>query len=184
MDVFAGTFLSAAAASGVARSFAARHLPVVRRCVRADEDALLVARCGRPGGGPRGGRLLLITRRRLVVTQESGLLRRLRLHLHAELHQLAGVGWSVDPGRSAVDLAVTAVDGVRERFRIQALRPELVDRLGDLLDEAFRLRAPGARCGGAVPGGGASGGVPPRGAGWPARGPVAVRVAGRRVLPA
>ncbi len=89
MDVFSRTFLPAAAEAGVAIPTVSRHMPVFRRCVEADDTAVLVARCLHPDRPLQGEFLLVLTHRRLVVTQETRLLRRLRLHLNAELRHLA-----------------------------------------------------------------------------------------------
>jgi hypothetical protein len=137
MDVFSQTFLSAAAEAGVAIPLVSRHLPVLRRCVEADDTAVLVARCLRPDRSLHGDFLLLLTCRRLVVTQESRVLRRLRLHLNTELRHLCNVTWTADPNLPGVELAATAVDGVRERFWIRTRRPKQVSRYDLLLGRAF-----------------------------------------------
>src|SRR4051794_39415850 len=89
MDVFYRTFLPAAAEAGVPLPAVSRHLPIVRRCVDADDTTVLVNRCA-------GDVLLVLTRRRLVVTRESRFLRRLRLHLNADLRHLSNVTWTPD----------------------------------------------------------------------------------------
>ena len=68
--------------------------------------------------------MLMLTRRRLVVTEQRGLLRRLRLHLNCELRQLVDVTWVAEPG--GIRLAATAVDGVREHFWVDASSADLV----------------------------------------------------------
>src|SRR3712207_6486930 len=123
MDVFSRTFLPAAAEAGVAIPTVSRHMPIFRRCVSPDDTTALVARCLRPDQPMRGEFLLLLTSRRLVVTQETRVLRRLRLHLNTELRHLHNVSWNPDPRMSAVELAATAVDGVRERFWIRTGHP-------------------------------------------------------------
>ena len=139
MDVFSRTFLPAASEAGVAIPTLNRHLPVFRRCVSAQDQTALVARCVRPDR-PSQEFVLLLTYQRLVVTREAGLLRRLRLHLNAELRHLHNVSWSPDSRLSAVELAVTAVDGVRERFWIKAGHPRHVWHLDALLSHVFRPR--------------------------------------------
>ena len=47
------------------------------------------------------------------------MLHRLRLHLNANLRHLSNVTWNPDLRQSAVEVAATAVDGVRERFRLR-----------------------------------------------------------------
>lgn len=117
MDVFSRTFFLAAATAGVAAPAASRHLSVIRRCVEADDSAVLLTRCLQPGGAP-GEFLLLLTNRRLVVTHQSRVLHRLSLHLNANLRHLSHVTWAADRDRTGFEVAATAVDGVRERFRM------------------------------------------------------------------
>ncbi|MFC8845737.1 MULTISPECIES: hypothetical protein [unclassified Micromonospora] len=139
MDVFSRTFLPAAAETGLAVQAVSRHVPVFRRCVGAGDATVLVARCGRPDR-VAGEYLLLLTHRRLVITRQSRVLHRLRLHLNAELCELSDVTWSADPRRPAVELAATAIDGVRERFVIRVQHPRQVWQLDALLHHAFRAR--------------------------------------------
>jgi len=138
MDVFARTFLPAAVEAGVASQTVTRHLPVFSRCVSADDPVTLVARCRRPGQPLRGDFLLLLTAQRLVVTRESRALRRLRLHLNAELRHLHNVSWTPGPGMSAVEFAATAIDGVRERFEIRVADADQLPHLDALFAAAFR----------------------------------------------
>ncbi|WP_116067778.1 hypothetical protein [Asanoa ferruginea] len=140
MDVFSRTFLPAAAEAGVAIPTVSRHMPVFRRCVAADDTAALVARCTRADRPAQGEYLLLLTYRRLVVTHESRMLHRLRLHLNTELGHLGNVTWNPDPRLSAVELAATAVDGVRERFWIRVGHAKQVWHLDALLSHVFRPR--------------------------------------------
>jgi hypothetical protein len=141
MDVFSRTFLPAAAEAGVAVPTVGRHLSVFRRCVCADDATALVARCLRPDRPLQGEYMLLLTYRRLVVTHETRVLHRLRLHLNAELGHLSNVTWSPDPRISAVELAATAIDGVRERFWIKVAHPKQVWHLDALLSHVFRPKA-------------------------------------------
>ncbi|HEX6967652.1 MAG TPA: hypothetical protein VF174_02325 [Micromonosporaceae bacterium] len=140
MDAFSRTFLPAAAEAGVAIPAIGRHLPLLRRCVSADDTAILVTRCVRPTR-PRGDFLLLLTQRRLVVTQESRLMHRLHLHLNVELRHLSNVTWNPDLRMAGVELAATVVDGVRERFWIKVGHPKQVWRLDALLNRAFQANA-------------------------------------------
>lgn len=140
MDVFTRTFLPAASEAGVAIPTVSRHLPVFRRCVAPDDPAALVARCARPDQLLHGEFLLLLTHRRLVVTRQTRLLRRLRLHLNTELRHLHNVSWNPDPRLAAVELAATAMDGVRERFWIRVGHPKQVWHLDALLSHVFRPR--------------------------------------------
>jgi hypothetical protein len=67
-------------------------------------------------------------------------LHRLRLHLNANLRHLSDVTWSPDLRQSAVEVAATAVDGVRERFRMRLGEPERVWHFDELLTHVFRER--------------------------------------------
>ncbi|WP_250031751.1 hypothetical protein [Paractinoplanes maris] len=140
MDVFSRTFLPAAAEAGVALPTVSRHLPVVRRCVESDETTVLVGRCLRPEAPLAGEFMLVLTHRRLVVTQETKVLHRLRLHLNANLRHLSNVTWSPTTSRTALDIAATAVDGVRERFRMRLGNPETVWHMDGLLREVFHTK--------------------------------------------
>jgi hypothetical protein len=141
MDVFSRTFLPAAAEAGVAIPTVSRHMPIFRRCVEPDDSTVLVSRCVNPGRPMAGDFLLLLTNRRLVVTNETRLLHRLRLHLNANLRHLSNVSWTADPRGTTVDIAATAVDGVRERFRIRVLDPDQTWQIDAQLKRAFRRPA-------------------------------------------
>ncbi|MEU6072719.1 hypothetical protein [Micromonospora sp. NPDC047074] len=147
MDVFSRTFLPAAAEAGLAVQTVTRHMPVFRRCVGSGDATILVTRCGRPDRPTSGEYLLLLTHRRLVVTQQTRVLHRLRLHLNSELRELSNVTWSPDPRLHSVELAATAIDGIRERFLIRTRHPKQVWQFDALLNHAFRtrLRAPRER---------------------------------------
>jgi hypothetical protein len=140
MDVFSRTFLPAAAEAGVPIATVSRHMPVFRRCVDPDDPAVLVTRCLRPDQPLGGEFMMLLTYRRLVVTQETRVLHRLRLHLNANLRHLSDVSWSPDVRQSAVEVAATAVDGVRERFRMRLGEPERVWHFDEQLKHVFRDR--------------------------------------------
>jgi hypothetical protein len=140
MDVFSRTFLPAAAEAGVAIPTVSRHMPIFRRCVESDDATVLVTRCLRPARPLMGDFLLLLTNRRLVVTQETRVLHRLRLHLNADLRHLSNVTWNPDLRQSAVEVAATAVDGVRERFWMRLADPQQVVHFDALLRHVFRDR--------------------------------------------
>ena len=141
MDVFLRTFLPAAAETGVPSPTVNRHLPVLRSCVRPGDAAALVAPCARSDEpASAGGYLLVLTYRRLVVTRQSRLLRQVRLHLNAELRHLGNVAWSPDARTSTIELAATAVDGIRERFLVRAGRPSRMWQLDALFEHLFRPR--------------------------------------------
>jgi hypothetical protein len=138
MDVFSRTFLPAAAEAGVAIPTVSRHMPIFRRCVEPDDAAVLVGRCYRPEAPLAGEFMMLLTYRRLVVTQETKVFHRMRLHLNANLRHLSNVTWRPDPARPAVEVAATAVDGVRERFRLRLGEAETVWHFDSLLQRVFR----------------------------------------------
>lgn len=140
MDVFSRTFLPAAAEAGVAIPTVSRHMPIFRRCVDPDDATVLVTRCLRNDRSFLGDFILLLTYRRLVVTQETRLMHRLRLHLNTDLRHLSNVTWNPDPRLSAVELAATAVDGVRERFWMRVANPHQVWHVDTLLTDVFRPR--------------------------------------------
>ena len=138
MDVFSRTFLPAAAEAGVAIPTVSRHMPIFRRCVEPDDATVLVCRCLRPDAPMAGEFMMLLTYRRLVVTQESRVFHRLKLHLNANLRHLSNVTWRPDLVRPAMEVAATAVDGVRERFRMRLGEPEAVWHCDSLLQHVFR----------------------------------------------
>jgi hypothetical protein len=144
VDVFSRTFLPAATEAGIPVPTVSRHLPVFRRCVDPDDAAVVVSRCVRPGRVLQGDFLVLLTYRRLVVTRETLVVRQLRLHLNTDLRHLHNVTWNADPGRTAVELAATAVDGVRERFWMRVADEDQMWHLDALLQHVFRAPAPAA----------------------------------------
>jgi hypothetical protein len=138
MDVFCRTFLPAAAEAGVPIPIVSRHMPIFRRCVDPDDATVLVARCASPDYPQAGDFLLLLTQRRLVVTQQTRVLRRLRLHLNANLRHLDNVTWTPDLRHSIIEVAADAVDGIRERFKMRLAEPEQVWHFDALLTHVFR----------------------------------------------
>ncbi|BCJ71611.1 hypothetical protein CS0771_11550 [Catellatospora sp. IY07-71] len=138
MDVFSRTFLPATGEAGIPMATVSRHMPIFRRCVEAGDATVLVARALRPERPLGREFLLLLTYRRLVITQESRILRRLRLHLNTDLRHLANVTWHPDPRLSAIEFAATAVDGIRERFWIHAGHPKQVWHLDALFSHVFK----------------------------------------------
>jgi hypothetical protein len=119
-----------------------RHMSIFSRCLGKRDTPVLVARCGPVEEQPRRGRrrpghVLMLTHRRMVITTESRVLRRLRLHLNCELRDLVDVTWTTEPARGGVRLAATAVDGVRERLWLDAGDADGVDRLDSALRSVF-----------------------------------------------
>jgi hypothetical protein len=140
-DAFSRTFMPAATAAQIPAATANRHAEVLRRCAGTRDRVSVVAPCfssDRPLGRGRPSHLLMVTSRRLVVTGQSPLLRRLKLHLNADLEQLADVTWTVEPGENAVQLALTAMDGVREHFWIRLANSDQLRRLNETLTLVFR----------------------------------------------
>jgi hypothetical protein len=144
MDLFARTFLPAAADAGLDMPAIGRHLPLFRRCLGGDA-VLLVSRCTRPDR-PSGDYVLALTRHRFVAVHESRVVRRVRLHLDAPLHELADVTWGLDPTGTTMELDATAIDGIRERFAIRLRRRAQRHQLDVRLAEIFGSGAtPAAR---------------------------------------
>ncbi|HZM83039.1 MAG TPA: hypothetical protein VFC19_45565 [Candidatus Limnocylindrales bacterium] len=117
-----------------------RHMPVFRRCVESNDAIVFVTRAHRPDRPVGPEFVLLLTHKRMVITQESKVLRRLRLHLNSEIRHLANITWHPDPHLAAIELAATAIDGIRERFWIHAGHPKQVWHLDALFSHVFRPR--------------------------------------------
>ena len=128
MDVFSRTFV------------ADRHMTVLRHCVKHDEPTVLLTRCVRPDQPMAGEFLMLLTRRRLVVTQRTRVLQRMRLHLNAELRHLSNVTVGADERQATLEIGVTAVDGVRERFLVRLTSPEEVRAMAEACRGVFTGR--------------------------------------------
>ncbi len=135
LDTFSCTFLPATALAKLSAATIHRHVQVLRGCAGDRDTVAVVARCT-----SRAGRrsVLMLTRNRLVITAESPVLRRVSLHLNAELHQLADITWTPEPGRTGVQLGVTAIDGVRENMWVRLPNKSEMWRLDEALKQAFR----------------------------------------------
>jgi hypothetical protein len=70
---------------------------------------------------------------------ESRLLRRLHLHLNTDLNQLSAVTWTPVPERYGIQLAATAIDGVREHLWIRVGLADRVWKLDALLRQSFSI---------------------------------------------
>jgi hypothetical protein len=145
VDVFSRTFLPATAEAGLPMATVTRHMHVMRRCVEPNDGVVLVARCSRPDRPHGHEYLMVLTYRRLVVTQETRVLRQLHLHLNTELRHLGNVVWHPDPSQSALEFAATAIDGVRERFLVKVAHPKQVWHLDALLTHVFKPRLVASR---------------------------------------
>jgi hypothetical protein len=137
-DVFDRTFQIASTEAGLPVEALARHLPIFRRTVGAGQTVLLVARCGRLDQSNSADHLIVVTRDRVVITSESRSLHRARLHLNAAVAALMNVRWQPDAGLTAVEFAATALDGVRERFLIEAPDAAGVSHVDAVLGYVFR----------------------------------------------
>jgi len=125
----------------LSRTFVAdRHMAVLRHCVKRDEPAVLLTKCVCPDRPMAGEFLMLLTRRRLVITQRTRVLQRMRLHLNAELRHLSNVTVGADERQATLEIGVTAVDGVRERFTVRLTSPEEVQAAADACRDAFAGR--------------------------------------------
>jgi hypothetical protein len=142
MGLFARTFLPAAADAGLTMPTITRHLPVVQRCLGPGDAVLLVARCVRPDHPLAGEHLLVLTRHRIVITRESRVLRKAKLHLDAPIRELSTVSWAPDPRLVAVELSATAIGGGRERFWIKVRHPKAVWLLDATFGYVFQAVAP------------------------------------------
>jgi len=138
MEVFSRTFLAAATAAGLTQPAIARHLPLYRRCLGTTDPVLLVSRCLRPDRPWVGEHLLALTRNRLVVTHESRVLRRIRLHLDAPITELTGARWTADARQVITEFTVTANDGVRERFQLRSRHLKALSQLDAIFGYVFR----------------------------------------------
>jgi hypothetical protein len=148
MELFARTFLPAAADAGLSMPTISRHIAIFRRCVGPNTPVLAVVRCVRADRPLAGPHLLVLSPYRLVVTHESRVVRRIRLHLDAALAELSAISWTTEPRRSALEFVTTALDGARERFWIEARHPRSVAvleaTLGHLSRAAGHTLAPAA----------------------------------------
>jgi hypothetical protein len=133
MDMFDRTFLPAATGAGLSMPTISRHISIFRRRLGAGEPVLMLTRCLRPDRPRSGEYLLALSRQRLVITHESRLAHRIRLHLDAPIHELSYVDWIPDPRLSSMEFAATAIDGIRERFWIRAEHPKAMS----VLDATF-----------------------------------------------
>ncbi|GLZ80500.1 hypothetical protein Afil01_53070 [Actinorhabdospora filicis] len=136
MDRFSRTLLAASAESGLATITLSRHVPSLRRNIRSDDEVLMLTPCLRAGGGFPGEFLLMLSKRRLVMTRQSKLLNRVRLSVDAPLSELTDVKWSTDPS-AGIEVAFTYAEE-RHRFWIKALHNRHAWRLEAALARTFR----------------------------------------------
>jgi hypothetical protein len=141
MDVFSRTFLPATMEALLPIPVVSRHMPYLRRCVTPTETTFLVSRCQRPGHQVAGSFLLVLTGHHLVVTHESRLLHRVRLHLATPLRLLRHVSWTTEARLRHVDLAMTTADGLQERFRMPVTDLRRAWHVDVMLTQVFRSAA-------------------------------------------
>jgi hypothetical protein len=122
-----------------------RQIPLFRRHVGREQTVLIVIRCSRLDRPLCGDHLMVLTRERLVVTIESRLLHRPRIHLDAAISDLRNVVWTADPRLESIELAATAPDSVREHFLINVRNPGEVWHLEAALGYVFRPARLGMR---------------------------------------
>lgn len=142
MDRFGFSLLPAATRAGLDTITISRHVPLFRRDVGRQDVTLAVAQCTEPNKFIQGDLVLLLTRRRLVVTRRTRLLDRVRPYLSAELGELADVRWQPRPRLSLVDLRFVLA-GRRQQLWVRAPYPGQLDALVAAFHRALpvRLRA-------------------------------------------
>src|ERR1043166_8102427 len=138
MDPFERTFLPAAAEAGLPLASISRQIPIFRRCVGIGQTVLIVTKCSRLDRPFSSDHLMLLTRERMVITSESRMLHRARLHLDAAITELTKVVWEADARLTAIEFNATAPDGVRERFLIKTRKPGTIWHLDAALGYVFR----------------------------------------------
>ncbi|GIG63743.1 hypothetical protein [Phytomonospora endophytica] len=137
MDRFSRTLLAASAESGLATITLSRHVPSLRRNLRSDDEVLMLTPCLRAGGGFPGEFLLLLSKRRLVMTRQSKLLNRIRLSVDAPIAELSDVKWTTEPSTPGIEVAFTYAEE-RHRFWISAQHSRHAWRLEAALARTFR----------------------------------------------
>lgn len=138
VDRFDRTFVAAAVEAALPTVTVKRHLPVFRRWVGPDETVLLLVRCARLDRELSFDHLMMLTRERLVVTSETGLLHRARPHLNTAVADLAHPRWEPDRAGASIEFTATASDGVHERFLIAADRQDMLWHLDATFGYVFR----------------------------------------------
>jgi hypothetical protein len=138
MEVFARTFAAAASHAGLTQPAIARHFPLYRRCLAGTDPVLLVSRCLLPEQPWTGEHLLALTRSRLVVTHESRVLRRIRLHLDTAVTDLDNARWTADSAGCIVQLTVAAGDDLH-RFQLRVRNARAQWQLEATLSYVFRV---------------------------------------------
>jgi hypothetical protein len=144
MDLFSRTMLAASAEAGLTTITLSRHVPLLRRGARPDDQVTLLTPCVGSDGLASGDHLLMLTSKRLVVTRQSRLLGRLRLCLDAPLAAIGRLRWSADPGGPGVEIVFNVAEGCgvgmqgRWHFWMPAGHSKRMWRIDALLAHAFR----------------------------------------------
>lgn len=144
MDLFSRTMLACSAEAGLTTTALSRHVPFLRRNIRAGDQVSLLSRCVGSDGLGSGDHVLMLTGERLVVTRQSRLLGRVRLCLDAPVAAIENLRWSADPAGPGVELNFTVLEGPgaaephRWHFWLPAGHAKRVWRVDALLARAFR----------------------------------------------
>jgi hypothetical protein len=144
MDLFSRTMLACSAEAGLTTTALARHVPLLRRNIRAGDQVSLLSRGVGSDGLGSGDHILMLTGERMVVTRQSRLLGRVRLCLDAPVSAIENLRWSADPAGPGVELNFTVLEGPgateprRWHFWLPATHAKRVWRVDALLARAFR----------------------------------------------
>lgn len=144
MDLFSRSMLACSAEAGLTTTALSRHVPLLRRNIRAGDQVSLLSRCVGSDGLGSGDHVLMLTGERLVVTRQSRLLGRVRLCLDAPVAAIENLRWSADPAGPGVELNFTVLEGPgasephRWHFWLPASHAKRVWRVDALLARAFR----------------------------------------------
>lgn len=136
MDTFSLSLLPAAADAGLDTLTVSRHVPVFRRDVGRHDTTLAVAQCVDPDRFINAGLVLLLTRRRLVVTRQSRLFDRVRPMVTADLTELSDVDWVARDRLGLLDLRF-AVGGDRHHLWVRAPHREQLAHLVGVFGRTF-----------------------------------------------
>ncbi|MEV0839947.1 hypothetical protein AB0I55_10355 [Actinocatenispora sera] len=136
MDTFSLSLLPAAADAGLDTLTVSRHVPVFRRDVGRHDTTLAVAQCVDPNRFINAGLVLLLTRRRLVVTRQSRLFDRVRPLISADLTELSEIDWTPRDRIGLLDLRFT-VDGDRQHLWVRAPHRQQLGHLVSVFGRTF-----------------------------------------------
>jgi hypothetical protein len=136
MDTFSLSLLPAAADAGLDTLTVSRHVPVFRRDVGRHDTTLAVAQCVDPNRFINAGLVLLLTRRRLVVTRQSRLFDRVRPLISADLTELSEISWTPRDRIGLLDLRFT-VAGDRHHLWVRAPHRQQLGHLASVFGRTF-----------------------------------------------